>query len=343
MIPEQIDKYQVIKRLGGGNFGDVYLAHDLALDTTKVIKVIKNQKDSDGKSIFKKLEEAQILYKCQHKNIVYVNEANIFEVDGKPSVIIDMEYLPDGDFESAIKNHQVSIHQSIRYVIDCLFALENAHFNGVLHRDIKPANIMLCGMSAKLSDFGLATILGEQSFGSPKGYTLHLPPEYFTSRKTTVLTDIFATGITLYRACNYIGGWNELNSQGLDIGNIVRSSTLIQSVGFAPFIPLKLKRIINQACALNPEERYQSASEFRRMLERLRPNIDWLLVNEHNFKGVCVKTRNEFVILLEETRLGYDVELKRNNRRQTEICRRFENLNSAEKYLYNYVSSTLFN
>lgn len=335
----QIEKYELIRHLGNGAFGDVYLAHDHALNTQKAIKILNAP---DANDAIKKLEEAQILHKCKHKNIVHINEANIYNINSSPHVIIDMEYLPRGSFEDAIESNSISIHTTLRLIVDCLFALEHAHINGILHRDVKPANIMLCDFGAKLSDFGLATVLGLQAAGSPRGYTTHLPPEYFVNRYTTELTDIFAVGVTLFRACNYISDWNSAIRKFPDPIALIHSGQLVNSLGFAPFIPLKLKRVINKACASEPSQRYQSASEFRQAIGRLSPNIDWVPTGQGSFEGVCTATNASFSIALVPTRSSFNVEVKRNNRKQRNECQSFDSFDAASKYLFNYVSSSLF-
>lgn len=335
----EIGKYLLQCHLGNGAFGDVYLAHDRALNAIKAIKILYA---TNAYEVKRKLEEAQILHKCKHKNIVYINEANIYEISDSPHIVIDMEYLPNGSFENAIRRGAISIHSSIRIIIDCLFALEHAHLNGVLHRDIKPANIMLCDYGAKLSDFGLATILGFSAAGSPKGYKTHLAPEYFTAGNTTELTDIFAAGITLFRACNYISDWDGAVGRLRDPDGLIRDGQLINALGFSAFIPQKLKRIINKACAANPTQRYQSAAEFRQALERLSPKIDWRPAAQSKFDGICIQTGASFSIELVTRKTAFNVDLRKNGRKQTADCRSFLDLNSACKHLCGHVSSTLF-
>ena len=335
----QIGKYELVRHLGNGAFGDVFLAHDHALDAQKAIKVLNAPNAND---VMKKLEEAQILHKCMHKNIVHINEANVFDINSSSHVVIDMEYLPRGSFEDAIESNSVSIHSTIRVIIDCLFALEHAHINGILHRDVKPANIMLCDFGAKLSDSGLATVLGLQAAGSPRGYTTHLAPEYFIRRQTTELTDIFAVGITLFRACNYISDWDGSIRRLPNPDGLIRSGNLVNALGYAPFIPQKLKRVINKACAANPVQRFQSASEFRQALERLTPQIDWVPTADNSFQGTCVQTGANYSIALVSTRTEFVVEIKKNGRRQGAVCQSFNDLNQANKYLFGHVSSTLF-
>ena len=335
----EIEKYELHRHLGSGAFGAVYLAHDRALNATKAIKVLNAPNAHEVK---KKLEEAQILHKCKHKNIVHVNEANIYDIGGTPHIVIDMEYLPLGSFEDAISRGSISIHSSVRVIIDCLFALEHAHLNGVLHRDIKPANIMLCDYGAKLSDFGLATVLGIGAAGSPKGYTTHLPPEYFLTRSTTELTDIFAVGITLFRACNYIGDWDGAVRRFHDPMNLIHAGTLASSMGYAPFVPLRLKKIINKATSPLANQRYQSAAEFRQALERLRPGIDWTPIGSGAFSGICSSFGDQYHIELSSTRSSFNVDLKKNNRKQTANCFAFSDLGQAHQHLHSHVASTLF-
>lgn len=151
---EFINKYEILDHLGSGNFGDVYQVHDVALDTTKAIKILGIADPRNMKEIY----EAQILQRCRHENCVHINEANVFNVSGEHKLIIDMEYLPEGSLEKRMQEGFVSPQVAIRHISHVLYGLGNAHHNGVLHRDVKPANILLSGNVSKLSDFGLATL-----------------------------------------------------------------------------------------------------------------------------------------------------------------------------------------
>ena len=336
----QIGKYLLEKYLGNGAFGDVYLAEDVALNTIKAIKIIDIENPNE---FMQKLEEAQILYKCKHKHIVTVNEAGIYEVDGKQKVIIDMEYLNKGSFEEAIKNYAISIQDSISYTINCLLALEHAHNQGILHRDIKPANILLCDYGAKLSDFGLATVLGEREFGSPQGYTTHLAPEVFTTHETTELTDIYAMGITLFRACNYmIDNWKLTIQNIQNVDNKRMKGMLLDTIGYQTFIPSKVKKIIKKASSSNPNTRYKSAFEMRQALERLRPRINWYIINQNHWQGICKQTNKKFEAIIINKRNTFQVDVKQNSRRITSDCRSFPSPIDAKNYLNSYIAETMF-
>ena len=97
--PTSINKYQIIRPLGDGHFGQVFHAFDLALKAEKAIKVLKT---TDPSTFLQGLKEAQILNRCNHKHIVSINEANVFLVDKEQRVVLDLEYIPEGSLESAL-------------------------------------------------------------------------------------------------------------------------------------------------------------------------------------------------------------------------------------------------
>ena len=110
--PATIDKYQIIKPLGHGHFGQVYHAFDRALNAEKAIKILNT---TDPSTFMESLREAQTLNKLTHKHIVTINEANIFNVDGQQRVVLDLEYIPQGSLESALSSRWLSIREAVSY------------------------------------------------------------------------------------------------------------------------------------------------------------------------------------------------------------------------------------
>jgi len=334
----EIGKYEIIQHLGNGHFGNVYLAHDRALDARKAIKVLDV---SDPQQFLKQLEEAQILNKCRHKHIVEVNEADIYDVSGKPKVVIDMEFISDGSLANQLERSFLSIVDATNYIIHILFGLEHAHNQNILHRDIKPANIMLSGSIAKLSDFGLATSLGVDSAGSPKGYISHLAPEVFTNGCTTVATDIYAVGITLFRIASNITRWDEVLYDLPNAYDKIKVGTLVKSIGYPAHVPRKIKRIINKACHSDPTRRFNNAQEMRQALEALSPSISWKMENYNRWVGESWQTQDRHEIDF-VTKKDYKIVVKKNGRRITAYCKSFTQSNDAKKYMLDYVSKTMF-
>lgn len=331
--PKTIDKYQIIEHLGSGSFGHVYRVLDRALQVEKAIKVLGV---TNPASFLQSLEEAQILHRCSHKHIVSINEANIFDVAGSPRVVLDLEYIAEGSLEGALSNRWISIQESVRYLQGALQGLEHAHAQGFLHRDIKPGNILLARSVSKLSDFGLATDTSSTLVGSSQGYITHLPPEFWTTRQTTVLTDVFACGVTLYRAISNIGDWQAVVRAIPNYQTKIQNGKLIEKIGFESFIPKVLQRIIRKACHFDPTRRYQSVLELRQQLDRLRFGIDWILTGDFSWEG----RQGSDVFTIEVDPVKYVVISKKNNRRRNDQCAQYKDLGVAIQSMKRFIAET---
>lgn len=331
-----IEKYEIIRSLGGGNFGDVFHVYDRALGAEKAIKILKA---TDPSTFMASLEEAQILNKCQHKNIVSINEANIFMVEGVQRVVLDLEYISGGSLENVLSTRWISVKESLHYIRGALAGLEHAHSIGFLHRDVKPGNILLAQGITKLSDFGLATDAGLSLVGSAQGYRPHLPPEYYVNKVTTVQSDIFAVGVTLYRAISNISDWRSSIQLVPSLEQSMLDGSLIKKLGFESFIPDQLKRIIRQACNPNPLRRFKSARDFGQKIDRIRINIDWIRVGEYEWSGYCANGRAHRCFTdSANNSVTYSV----NNRRVLADCAQYTNFPDAVLFMYKKVSETTF-
>ena len=333
-VGEEFDKYLVLNSLGGGNFGQVFHVLDRNLDVEKAIKIL----DVDQPDQFlEKLEEARILQKCKHKHIVEINEANVFQLKGVPKVVIDMEYIAKGSLESHIQTAFVSVVDAMKIICGVLYGLEHAHHQDILHRDIKPANILLDDIYPKLSDFGLATVLGNNFYGSGQGYITHLAPEVFSTFKTSILTDIYAVGITFFRIVNNIKDWDAALPV-LQRERILRDCKIIRVLGYWDYIPPQIKNIINKACNADPSRRYQCASDMRQAIERLKPGIRWIKSSPCHWEGQSCISEDTFDLRIYLGRVRR-VEVKRNNRAIRQECVALKNEEQCLKYANGYIAS----
>lgn len=153
---KSIDKYYLIEKLGNGSFGAVYRAKDRILKEEKALKIITVNDPMKAQQLFK---EAELPYKCTHKNIVKINDAMILKFNGEKLFTIDMLLVNGGSLEKVLKHNFLPITRGLKIISETLYGLEHAHINGVIHRDIKPANILIDNRTPMLSDFGLATAL----------------------------------------------------------------------------------------------------------------------------------------------------------------------------------------
>lgn len=332
--PTTIGKYVLEKRLGGGHFGEVYLAHDRALACNKAIKIITIANPAEIKQ---KLEEAQILDKCRHKHIVHINEANVFDNGGGHILVLDLEYLPEGSLEGELKNRWISIKEACTRMSCVLSGLYFAHTNGYLHRDVKPGNVLISADSTKLSDFGLATT-ALSLVGSDQGYLAHCPPEYYTTNQTTVQTDIFATGLTLFRVISNIDDWRGLLDDIDNLDHHIRRGTLVKTIGYEGYVPDKVKRIINKACNPDPLKRYQTALEMKNALDALRFDIEWNKTSRNAWSGYA--EGNTYEISLVSKKGEHLLIFKRNGRKDNSRCYTCNNRIEAREQAAILISET---
>ncbi len=334
---DEIDKYEILSSLGAGRFGHVYLVMDRALAVKKAIKVLNLDKPEE---YLKKLEEAQILHKCKHKHIVCVNEANVFLVEGAHKVIIDMEYIPNGSLENRLNASFLSVVDSMKIICGVLYGLGHAHSQDVLHRDIKPANVLLDDVYPKLSDFGLATELGQQVYASGQGYITHLAPEVFKTKKTTVISDVFAVGITFFRIVNNMRDWKSLiPSDATHRMKLLAQGKVISSLGYQEYVPTPIARIINKACHKDPTRRYQSAAAMCQAIEQLRPKINWVKISPLQWHGSCSISGDSYSLEMRSART-HKVEVRRNSRLIGQDSITLSNYSECQSYANSYVANT---
>ncbi|QDG93245.1 serine/threonine protein kinase [Rhizobium sp. NIBRBAC000502774] len=269
-----LNKYEVVRTLGKGRFGEVVLVKNRNLSRQSALKLIRVDNPFKHRAVV----EAQAQYLCGHDHVVKVLTADVF--DG--AVLIEMEYMEDGSLADRMKVEFVPVIESITYLKQILFALEHAHSRGIVHRDVKPGNIMLSGGIAKLSDFG--TVIHPQSGVKVTElfYTPHASPEAINNEEFSAASDVFAAGITLLRAVNNMSGWDAILA-GETWQALVREGKLATKLGFADYTPRKLKRIIKKA--INPivADRFGSASALRQELERLRPLRRWVRLTDNEW------------------------------------------------------------
>jgi len=160
-------------------------------------------------------------------------------------------------------------------MIDALRGLEHAHNQGILHRDIKPANILIGDHDeGKLSDFGLALPAGisPMTIGM-KGYlyTLHTAPEVLAGSPSTVQSEIYSCGATLFRLVNgdmFVASPPDLSAE-------ILAGTFPDRTHYRAFIPRQVRTVINRALNVDPKKRYQSAADLRHAIEQLSTFVNW--------------------------------------------------------------------
>lgn len=274
--PIRIGKYEVLSELGRGATAVVYLAEDTFNDRKVSIKVqVKDESAGPEEARrFEKLflNEAAMVGKLSHPNIVGVYDA---VVDGEQQYIV-MEYVGGGSLKKfCSETNLLPLRQAVLVVFKACRALDYAFQNGVIHRDIKPQNILLSDRDdIKISDFGTAQIsqATHTQIDGFVGSPAYMAPEQINEEPSSVQTDIYSLGVTMYelltgrlpfQAANYVAMINKvLNEEPTPI-KLIR-----------PDLPDALVRIVEMAMAKDPAKRYPAWYAMARDLADTFPQLE---------------------------------------------------------------------
>jgi serine/threonine protein kinase len=265
--PATLGRYRIIRSLGQGAQGRVYLAHDAQLQREVAIKTIASGPDRRQASL---LAEARTTARLQHPHIVALYDA--FEDRGMQCLVL--EYVPGETLEHMLRiSGPFAPARAAGVVIQILEGLAYAHERGIVHRDIKPANILIdADGNARIMDFGIAATAGNDA-GSPAGTPRYMAPESMDSGGVARSADVFSVGMTLYEL---------LTGQPAVAGrNVFEVFHKLANHPFRPPSALNnevteaLDQVVMRALAKNPAERYADAHEMHRALTHYcRPGAD---------------------------------------------------------------------
>ncbi|MEM1205927.1 MAG: protein kinase [Acidobacteriota bacterium] len=201
-IPQSIGRYRILRLLGSGAMGDVYLAEDPNIDrqlAIKTVRVLGGTPEDIAERSQRLLREAKAAGRLLHPNVVTLYDAD--EADGV--LYLAFEYVPGTDAaRRAVAQPPLTLGEVLRLVREVASALEYAHRQGIVHRDIKPSNILLGSEGqAKVADFGIAK-LGESTqltrTGSVVGSPQYMSPEQVRGETLDGRSDLFSLGVVLY-------------------------------------------------------------------------------------------------------------------------------------------------
>jgi serine/threonine protein kinase len=265
LSPEQIGRYVILRTLGRGAMGVVYLARDPQIERELALKTIRfdtGEKSfgvEEAKARF--LKEARISGRLQHPHIV-----TVFDVgEDQGTLFLAMELVQGGSFSQRLTDPAgFPLRDRIRVVAEVAEALAHAHERGVLHRDVKPANILLSPtLSAKVTDFGIGKLLtGDTeltSTGQMVGSPAYMSPEQIKGEKLDARTDIFSLGIVLYQALTLRKPFPADTLTTL-VYQILHEEPMDPSLVTSE-VPEGMKEIIKKCLAKDRANRYSDAGE----------------------------------------------------------------------------------
>ncbi|MFH1520867.1 MAG: serine/threonine-protein kinase [Candidatus Micrarchaeota archaeon] len=277
LIGTHILQYKIVKRLGGGGMGTVYLAEDTSSKKEVAIKLMHSQLIIDTEARTRFFREANIVSKFRHPNIVDMLEVGEFQ--GKP--FFAMEYLRGIDLSQHLFNvGALPFDQQLSILVQLCDGLSAIHAKGFIHRDIKLENIILLEMPdgslrLKLIDFGLAKMFDLQI--PPEGHLTrpgvcmgtpeYMAPEVTTGGKFDHRIDVYSVGVVMYFLfCNQFPFTsNSSGEQPLSIRIAMKhiSDDLIPPSEVNLHIPKELSDLVVRAMEKNPKDRLDSVAEIR--------------------------------------------------------------------------------
>ena len=259
------ERFDIEALIGAGGMGRVYRARDRTLGRVVAIKAVNPSLVANREWVDRLAVEARIIARLHHPNVVQVYE--VLDVERWPLLVL--EYVEGTDLREAVRRGRLGREELVGLMTKVCHAVAYAHGQGVIHHDIKPANIMLTtDGEPKVMDFGIAGLSDESDADSSPaaGSPAFMAPELFDGGGGDTRSDIYALGVTLYYCL--AGRLPFPGRHGAELIDRIRRGDAPPLTEVEPRVPRDLVAICAKAMAVQPGERYRTALEMARDLER---------------------------------------------------------------------------
>ncbi|MDX2091844.1 MAG: protein kinase [Kofleriaceae bacterium] len=293
----KLGQFELIRELGRGGMGQVFLARDVRLARLVALKFLGH---ASRELTERFLVEARATARCQHENIVVIYEAD--EWQGKPYMAL--EYLEGETLSKLLENGPLAASRALELIVPVVRALVRAHEHGIVHCDLKPDNIFVTKEGVvKVLDFGIARALGQASVDVASGLkdsgisgTMpFMSPEQWGADEVDHRTDLWSVGIILWEMLTKRHPLDPISQQRL-IHAASNLDTPMPRIGEAmPQLPAAFEQVIDQCLAKYKEHRFATA---RDLLAQLEPQLPGrfgrrLDENENPFPGMTAFQEND--------------------------------------------------
>ena len=250
---KKLGRYKILKLIGSGGFGTVYLAFDTWLAQDVAIKVPHRQEEDLSKLV----KEARLQAFLRHPNI-----ASLLTVEKKEGIFfLVMEYVDGTDLATLIKKKKrLDVNIALDYLIQILEGVSYAHSKNVLHRDLRSSNILISKQGVvKITDFGTSRFM-EKTFASTRiGSPPYMAPEQFEGR-ATFASDVYSIGCIAYEMLT--GRVPIYDKDPRVIYARAKEGKIDPPRRYVSSIPVDIEEMVMKALMKNPADRYSSAQEF---------------------------------------------------------------------------------
>jgi serine/threonine protein kinase/WD40 repeat protein len=273
--PPGVPGYEIVRELGRGGMGVVYLARDVRLKRPVALKMLLGGTHAEQADLARFRAEAEVVARLRHPNIVQIYE--IGEINGLP--YLALEYLPGGVLYQKLQGKPQAPREAAGVIEVLARAIQHAHDQGIVHRDLKPANVLLSNAEVplsqsapKITDFGLAKLVdsvdGRTRAGDIVGTPGYLAPEQAEGNPHQVgpPADIYALGILLYEMLT--GRPPFQAGTPLDTVMLVRLQEAVPPRRFQPRLERDLDTITLKCLQKEPQRRYGRAADLADDLRR---------------------------------------------------------------------------
>jgi eukaryotic-like serine/threonine-protein kinase len=282
MEGQTVSHYSILRKLGAGGMGEVYLANDKNLHRKVAIKFLPTESTADQRANKRLKREAQAAATLDHPGICSIYEVS--EEAGRSFIV--MQYVEGETLDSRIRTKPFDLSECLEIAAQVADALAEAHSRGIIHRDIKPRNIMITTRGqAKLMDFGLATLVGPQlpaqsetktsiltDPGSVVGTVPYMSPEQLKGEPLDGRTDIFSFGTVIYEMTTGQQPFAARSDVETIAAILTRDPPPLAQYGAD--VPHELERIISKALAKNRDKRYHKAGDLLIDLKSLQEGLE---------------------------------------------------------------------
>ncbi len=286
-VGEFLGHYRILRKIGKGGMGEVYLAQDTRLGRNVAVKILGDYFGNNQVNLKRFINEAQTASSLNHPNIVVIHE--IDEKDGYNFIV--SEFIEGLTLSELIKRKKISASQICDIAIQIAKALAAAHNIGVIHRDIKPDNVMMREDGiVKVLDFGLAKLVPEESqsdylfsensfertntnSGMILGTIAYMSPEQTRGKPVDARTDVWSFGVLLYQLLTRKLPFHGDTTTDLMVSILTAEPEPLTSC--APDVPKTFEKIVHRALMKNPDARFQHISEILNELKIFRRELTY--------------------------------------------------------------------
>ncbi|MCX6159180.1 MAG: serine/threonine-protein kinase [Ignavibacteriae bacterium] len=286
-----LKNYQILNLISEGGMGKVFLARHITLDREVAIKKLHSELTANPDFQLRFVNEAKILAKLNHSNII-----SIFDfIEENSEYYIVMEYVSGLTLDEFLKKNVIPIEESraLKIFDKILSAFGFAHEQGIVHRDIKPSNIIVNqNDEPKILDFGIAKLMQSNhsltKTGTKMGSLYYMSPEQVLGKDIDYRTDIYSLGVLLFEILTCKLPYNIKSDTEYEIMDCILKQDILEF----NITSNKFNNILQKACAKNPNDRFQTITEFSEAINKINTLRDNKLQPEYCLPDKTIISKN---------------------------------------------------